>query len=346
MTAAAAKAKSNGPDYQVIVSHPHEVRRILPFIETRFRAGRLWIVQVKDPKAPGYVWKALRKADRARLRHYVPGLAEKSRFSLPSIPVNLVQALRTENIQKTVTQLSNFRNRISGSPDNLAAQKWLEAEMTALGYATQTVCHAANACSVVAERKGSTAPQDVLLVMAHFDSVGADFAGADDNATGSAVTLEMARVLKTHANRKTFRFFFTNGEEQGLLGAEHYARQLAQSGQARQLKLAINMDMVGYNQNGIVELETDAEWNALAQWFAQLAEKHTTLKSKITLGAWGSDHVPFLKLGVPTLLTIEDWSTKTPCYHQSCDKPETVNYRYANEIAKLNLSAVLSKDAE
>ena len=106
------------------------------------------------------------------------------------------------------------------------------------------------------------------------------------------------------------------------------------------------MDMVGYNSNGIVELETDAPWNALAQWFVQLTEKYTTLKTKITLGAWGSDHVPFLQKNVPTLLTIEYWDTKTPCYHQGCDKPDTVNYTYMTEITKLNTAAVLSKDAE
>ena len=110
--------------------------------------------------------------------------------------------------------------------------------------------------------------------------------------------------------------------------------------------LAINMDMVGYNSNGIVELETDQQYENLAKWFANLAVTYTSLKSKITIGAWGSDHAPFINGGVPTLLTIEDWSTKTPCYHMECDKPSTVNYDYAAEIAKLNLAAIMTKDIE
>jgi hypothetical protein len=106
------------------------------------------------------------------------------------------------------------------------------------------------------------------------------------------------------------------------------------------------MDMVGYNSNGVVELETNAEFEPLAKWFATLASTYTNLHSKITLGAWGSDHVPFLEKNVPTLLTLEDWSTKTPCYHQACDQPNTINYSYAAEITKLNTAAVLTKDAE
>ena len=183
--------------------------------------------------------------------------------------------------------------------------------------------------------------------MGHIDSVGKAFAGADDNASGTAVALEIARVLKDYDNRKTIRFFITNGEELGLLGAQHYVRKLSGENRLSELELVINMDMVGYNKsNNIVELETAPEYETLAKWFAELGSRYTTLKSKITLGAWGSDHVPFLNKGVPALLTIENWDTKTPCYHQACDRPETLNYDYASEIGKLNAAAVLTKDQQ
>lgn len=104
------------------------------------------------------------------------------------------------------------------------------------------------------------------------------------------------------------------------------------------------MDMVGYNSNGVVELETEPEFEEMAKWYASLSFQYTKLKPKITLGAWGSDHVPFLKRRVSSILTIEDWSTKIPCYHQSCDTPETLNYDYAGEIGKLNVAAVIRKD--
>ena len=79
---------------------------------------------------------------------------------------------------------------------------------------------------------------------------------------------------------------------------------------------------------------------------SQLVSTYTTLTSKITIGAWGSDHVPFLEKKISSILTIEDWSTKTPCYHQACDKPSTLNFDYAFEISKLNTAAMMLKDQE
>lgn len=233
-----------------------------------------------------------------------------------------------------------------GTEDNRKATEQIKNDLASLGLKTQTICYRAEACSVIADKIGSENPNEIILIMGHLDSVGKDFAGADDNGSGAAVMMEMARVLKTYNNKRTIRFFATNGEESGLLGAEHYANQLQSSGEIKNLVLAINMDMVGYNANGIVELETDAKYEGLANWFANLAAQFTTLKSKITLGAWGSDHVPFINKDVPTLLTIEDWSTKTPCYHAACDKPETLNYQYAAEIGKLNVAATITKDLE
>jgi hypothetical protein len=332
--------------YQVIEPHPEEVKSILPYVKTRFREGRLWIVDLRSAATPAFVFKHLRRADPARLRHYTPGVKELSRFELPPINTAYLSAIKTDELKSTIVKLSSYKDRSAGSVENQNAQRWIAAQLEYLGYAVKTDCYQPTACSIIGEKKGTTKPEEVILVEGHFDSVGRDYAGADDNATGTASTLEIARVLKAYANKHTLRFFLTNGEELGLYGAEHYAKALETSGDIKNLKLVINMDMVGYNQNGIVELETDAEWNALAQWFAQLTAKYTTLKSKITLGAWGSDHVPFLQRGVPTLLTIEDWSTKTPCYHQGCDQPNTVNYNYATEITKLNTAAVLSKDAE
>ena len=51
-----------------------------------------------------------------------------------------------------------------------------------------------------------------------------------------------------------------------------------------------------------------------------------------------------IQAGVPTLLTIEFWDTKSPCYHAECDKYNTINFPYATEITKLNTAAVLTAD--
>lgn len=328
--------------YQVMSSHPHDVKEFSPYIQTISQQGRLWLVHLKKD-TPAHVLENFRATSGSDVGHYrAPEL--KSSVS-PQIK-DMTKRIDVASIKSDVETFSNYKTRLVGSADNQKATAQIKEILTGLGLSVTQPCYREGACSIVADKVGDGSSTGVIMLMAHLDSVGKNFAGADDNASGVAVMLEVARVLKDYNNKKTIRFFATNGEESGLYGATHYAEVLKKSGDIKKLVLAINMDMVGYNSNGIVELETDSKYEALANWFATLAVSYTKLKSKITIGAWGSDHVPFIKGGVPTLLTIEDWSTKTPCYHLECDKPATLNYQYAGEIAKLNLAAIMAKDLE
>ncbi len=329
--------------YQVITSHPHDVNKISSYINTVHKEGRLWIVDVKKG-APSFVYQYLRSVHGKDLRSYQDN--NKLNFAPDREVKEVLVDLDQVRIQKDVETLASFKNRSAGSSENKEAQKWIKKRFLDLGMTVEEPCYRSGICSVVADKVGTTSPEEVIIVVAHFDSVGKSFAGADDNASGTAVMMEMARVLSTYSNKRTLRFFATNGEENGLLGAQHYATQLVANGKIKNIVLNVTMDMVGYNSNGIIELETDSQYESLAQWFSTLAKTYTKLKTKITLGAWGSDHVPFLKAGVSTLLTIEDWNTKTPCYHMECDKPDTLNYQYATEVAKLNTAAVLTKDLD
>jgi hypothetical protein len=328
-----------GPIYQVISQHPHDVEHFGSHVETVKEDGRLWLVTVK-PGAPASVYQSLRMVADQKIGSVKPQLIKRTADPLIQQVVANVSA---DNIRADVVHLSSYRNRAVGSEDNKKAVAWVQSKLQGLGYQVEQICYREGSCSVIANKVGALA-QEVLLVEAHIDSVGRDYAGADDNASGTAALLEMARILSTQTLNRSLRFFVTNGEEGGLLGAKHYVRQLANSGELANLKMVINMDMVGYNSNGVVELETNSEFENLAQEFAQWTHDYTTLKSKITLGAWGSDHVPFLERKVPAILTIENWSTKTPFYHTSCDKPDTLNYAYAAEIAKLNVAAVMERD--
>lgn len=333
-----------GEFYQVISSHPHDVEELRPYVDTVYKNGRLWVVQLKDD-APLEAKEHLRLLSGGEKSYmHQPLFSSVSKNKMTTKIQRLVNQIDKELIRKDVVELSSFESRYTGSQGNKDAVQLVANRMSEMGYEVEEICYRKDACSIVADKKGSHDPSKVIMVMGHIDSVGKTFAGADDNASGTAVALEMARVLKDYSNNKTIRFFITNGEELGLLGASHYARKLSDENKLNELSLVINMDMVGYNSNGVVELETEPEYESVAKAFANLAAQYTSLKTKITLGAWGSDHVPFLKRGVPSLLTIENWDTKTPCYHQACDKPDTLNYDYAAEIGKLNVSAVLTKD--
>ncbi|MBY0516032.1 MAG: Zn-dependent exopeptidase M28 [Bacteriovoracaceae bacterium] len=325
--------------YQVITAHPHDLERLTPHVNTLKRDGRFWAVTLKK-SFPASLRGIVKKIQSHEIeqKSYEPVVLEIN----PTI-IHAIKLVETNLLKSDVEKLSSYKTRIVGSADNKLAINWSEQKLKAMGYKTKQICFEPSKCSVIADKINSNS-SEVILVEAHLDSVGKDFAGADDNASGTASLLEMARVLSGISLNSNLRFFITNGEESGLEGAKHYVKQLDSRNELRFIKLVINMDMVGYNSNGVVELETDSPFEGLAKEFVDLAATYTTLKTKVTIGAWGSDHVPFLEKDIPTLLTIEDWSTKTPCYHASCDKPDTVNYLYATEITKLNIAAVLKHD--
>ena len=84
---------------------------------------------------------------------------------------------------------------------------------------------------------------DILHVSAHYDSV--PFApGASDNASGTAVALEIARVLKSYPIEKELRIAFVGAEEIGLVGSSYYVSQLTEDEIDRSIG-NFNMDMVG-----------------------------------------------------------------------------------------------------
>ncbi|GAA1821254.1 M20/M25/M40 family metallo-hydrolase [Planosporangium flavigriseum] len=91
--------------------------------------------------------------------------------------------------------------------------------------------------NVIATLRGDTAPNRVYVVSGHYDSrvtdvtdATSDAPGADDDASGVAAVLELARVMATRRTGATIMFVAVAGEEQGLYGSAHLARQLKTAG--------------------------------------------------------------------------------------------------------------------
>lgn len=343
-----SSAKKDPNLFQVVTSHPHDLEELSPHIETVHQSGRLWVVRLKE-NSPASVAKHLSPLRGSERSYFYQNttLVQMRAMKKKTISRELIEKVDRTLIEKDVVKLaSDYENRAAGTDDNLRAVRDVAQRFRDMNYKVSQICYTTDICSIVAEKVGTKNPKKILLVEGHIDSVGESFAGADDNASGVAVILEMARIIKDVPTQKTVRFFIANGEEDGLLGSEHYAKALQKTKQIKNIELVINMDMVGYNFNNVVELETEPEFEALAKWYAGLATNYTILKPKITLGAWGSDHVSFLKRGIPSILTMVDWETKSPCYHEACDTPDSLNYEFTAEIAKLNLSAILTKDID
>jgi hypothetical protein len=331
-----------GNNLYLLTTHdPHITEEIFKYSKIEKNHGRVVLLSITK-NLPKKLSKYLRSVSLDDVKVYKPAL--NSNFIKDYKISNIISDVLPSDVKSIVTKLSSFKSRAAGSEGNYQSSLWIKKQFENMGYDTKLDCFRTKYCNVYAFNQNATIKSnEVVLTEAHLDSVGRVNAGADDNASGIAGLLLMAKHMAKRSTKRSLVFFATNGEEKGLLGAKHYVNKLKNSRTLNQIKFVINMDMIGYNQNGVVDIETNQEFEEVALWYSSLVHTYTTLTPNITIPAWGSDHVPFLKNHIPTILSIEHWKTKTPCYHSSCDKPGHLNYEYAAEIIKLNLAALLIK---
>lgn len=159
--------------------------------------------------------------------------------------------------------------------------------------------------NIIARRPAKTrdphAP--VVMVTAHMDSVvGAP--GANDNASGTALAMELARVMKNYGPGVELRFAFFGSEERGLLGSRHYVSQLSDE-EAERIIGVFNADMVATSYENVTHLyamTVDGQPNRVSNAAVKAGER---LGKPVALGRFGSsDHVPFHQRGIPAALFI------------------------------------------
>jgi Zn-dependent M28 family amino/carboxypeptidase len=110
------------------------------------------------------------------------------------------------------------------------------------------------AYNVIATLTGTTRPDDWYIVGGHYDSISeaplTAAPGAEDNASGCAGVLELARVLTAAPPEGTVLFICYAGEEQGLLGSEDHVADLLASGNASKVQAMLDLDMIAYTADG------------------------------------------------------------------------------------------------
>ncbi len=188
---------------------------------------------------------------------------------------------------------------------------------------------AVTARNVIAEIKGSTKPEEVIIIGGHLDCW--DLAsGATDNGLGSFSIMDMARCFRALDLKpaRTIRFVMFMGEEQGLLGSSAYVEALRKSGELENVKCMINLDMTGgpfgFNVVG------PAGWTELVRGIGEgIALVDTTFKNDLEQRAGlHSDHQPFMLQGVPVIAPMSDLGGHVyGCYHSSCDDIHLVDPR-------------------
>lgn len=241
--------------------------------------------------------------------------------------------------------------------------------------------------NVIATLKGSTDPDRIYVVSGHYDSMcssptdaACDAPGANDDASGTAAVIELARVMSKHKFDATIIFMAVAGEEQGLLGATYFAEQAKQKG--LRIEAMFTNDIIGGvttqknspNRNrvrvfseGVPSNETPQEANTrrsvggendsssrqLARFIKEQADRYIK-----DFKVWmiyrrdrylrGGDHIPFLERGFAAVRITEadeDYNHQ----HQNVrtengvfygDTPEFVDFGYVANVTRVNLVAL------
>ncbi len=166
-----------------------------------------------------------------------------------------------------------------------------------------------------------------FVIGAHCDSMSST-PGADDNASGCAMTLLMAKYLNKRKLKHTVHYVFFDTEERGMIGSSYYAANMRE-----QCDFMVNFDMVGNLRTTSVDPDTI---------FFALFKRHPWAKS-ITQrqGAGPSDHAPFQRKGIPFVWLFTGTHNR---YHQPTDTPDTLNYDGMVKISRYALDMILNFD--
>lgn len=282
----------------------------------------------------------------------------------------ILNQISADSVYATVQDLQNFGNRLAvqneNNPDgNRDVADYIIRRLESYGVTAEldsfgvgnTVAYGLWVNQWFYNVKG-VLPADnpiddsIVLVGAHMDAiafnnnyyVAAQVPGADDNASGVAVMLELARIC--HANKIQFsrniHFMAFDAEEFGLWGSEYDAHKRRTAGE----KIALMMN------NDMVSNQPDGDWRLLLRWYdnaedvlmraSSICEQYTKLvpvtlpDSENMVRATRSDSYSYYEYGYRATFASE--YTYPSSYHTAYDLTDSCNYSYLAEVARYNMA--------
>ncbi|HNU09648.1 MAG TPA: M20/M25/M40 family metallo-hydrolase, partial [Pyrinomonadaceae bacterium] len=323
----------------------------------------------------------------------------------------MIAEVSAKNIEASIRKLVSFgtRNTLSEQNDPKrgigAAREWIYGEFkrisadcggcltvekqTFLQPKAPRIPEPTNLTNVVARLKGTTDPSRIYVVSGHYDSMcgsptdaKCDAPGANDDASGTAAVIELARVMSKRKFDATIIFMTVPGEEQGLLGATHFAEEakkantnieamftndivggvMSQKNSPDRNKVRVFAEGVPSNETDqqaatrrSVGGENDSPSRQLGRYIKEESDKY--LKN---FSVWiiyrrdrygrGGDHIPFLERGFAAVRFTEPNEDYTH-QHQNVrtengtfygDTPEFVDFGYVANVARVNLISLAS----
>ena len=163
---------------------------------------------------------------------------------------------------------------------------------------------AANVCAVV---KGTVKPDSIILITAHYDHLGGMgkdtyFPGANDNASGVSLLLNLAHYYATHPQKYTIGFICFAGEEAGLIGSKYFTENPLVP--LKNIRFLLNTDLAGTGEEGITVVNATEFPKEFAYMNAVNDEGKFLVKIYPRGKAAISDHYFFTEKGVPAFLLL------------------------------------------
>lgn len=229
-------------------------------------------------------------------------------------------------------------------------RKFLSDEYKKLGF--EVSLHPfGSGTNFVAEKKGTTHPEKILILSSHIDSVGNK--GANDDGTGTIGLLTVAQVLAQNNYGITVRVLGFDREEVGLKGSDAYVAALPNKSD---IIGNINFEMMGHNgrkdgafhvidcNSGIFGGNRPVENSQFLS--KSMKESITELNLNLTVVKActdRSDHASFWRHKIPAIVISENFfgGDGDPCYHAKCDvMDERIDYPYMGKILEALLRTI------
>jgi len=287
---------------------------------------------------------------------------------------SLTEQISADSLGSFIQHLQNYGSRYAFHPNRRSIAVWLQEKYRSFGcpvveidsfylkYAGDTYFNfpadSGWQYNVIATIPGSTDPDQIILIGAHYDShchydnqpqpmVSAP--GADDNASGTAAALEICRIMlnNNYRPKSTIKFVAFAAEELGLLGSKDLAAKYNNSN--ANIKLMLNNDMIANlkDANGVpgwkVQNRRAPGEFATAQFADSVCSAYTNLQILTSdEGYSSSDSYQFWLNGFHTQYFME--ANKSPVYHSSADLLSALDMLFCREVSKITLASACETD--
>jgi hypothetical protein len=238
-------------------------------------------------------------------------------FSLEALSLTADEFSKDKALEHLKYLAGTIGPRPLGSPQEKAALTYAAEKLAEYGCqvewqpVTQSKRLNTSSFNVFARFPGLTARE--IIIGAHIDSASPEIPGADDDGSGVAAILELARVLCQEKHQSTLVFVAFCGEEEGLIGSEYFAEHYP----LKNVALMLQLDMTSDDSPLMLWIDTkkhqSPEWlvKASIDVFHSLGYRNIDYPTHFqsingAIQGAGSDHEPFMEKGIPAIAFVSD----------------------------------------